>query len=180
MNASLSRWLLSRLERRTPEWVRRLEIQALLDLAARSFGREGKSVRRLPAEKALEAYAAYTAACMEKAEADSECLYQSAYRLGQRLRRVSGFTEDGDLKRLVFYLYRNIGITMQGSLPGQLTISACFFSRFYTPEQCRTMSSVDEGIIAGLLGGGTLQFTERLTENCGRCSACFRRGSGNP
>ena len=70
MRAFLSRRVLSCLERRTPQWVRSLELQILLNLAAESFGQEKKYIWRLPPEEALSAYAAYTVACMESTKAD--------------------------------------------------------------------------------------------------------------
>ena len=44
-------------------------------------------------------------------------------------------------------------------------------SRIYTPEECALMSNVDSGMIAGILGGGSLTFSERITEGCGGCRA---------
>ena len=94
--------------------------------------------------------------------------------LGNRLRRITGFTDSKDLQQLVFFLYRNIHIAMGGRLPGEIRVSSCYFSHFYTPKQCALMSYVDSGIIAGLFGGGNLKFVERITEGCGRCTAIFK------
>lgn len=178
MRASLSAWILSRLEKREVQWGRRFQMQVLLNLAARSFDRKGKSLRHLSADEALEAYAAYTVECMQTGPADAERLYRNAYRLGARLRRITGLKDEKALQRLIFTLYRNLGITMQGSLPGNLTIPECAFSRWYTPAQCAVMSHVDAGVIAGVFGGGSLQFTRRLTEGCAACRACFRKERG--
>ena len=84
---------------------------------------------------------------------------------------MTGFSKKEDLERLVFYLYSNIGIKMTGHLPGEITIPVCYFSKVYTPDQCRTMSLMDWGIISGICGGGRLVFTDRLTQGCGRCRA---------
>lgn len=173
MRAALSRRILALLERHTPEWVRRLEIRILMNLAAESFRRPRQSVAGLPADEALRTYAAFTAASMAETEADPRRLYDRAFRLGRRLRRLTGLKDPADLQRLVFWLYRNLGITLQGCLPGKITVPACYFSGFYSPAQCALMSHVDAGIISGLFGGGTLRFTERLTEGRGRCRACF-------
>ncbi len=130
--------------------------------------------------KALRKYAEFTTACMELlgsgetiGEENSDRLYQDAYRLGSIFRKVTGFRERADLDRLIFYLYRNIDIDMSGSTGSELIVSDCYFSNFYTPEQCMMMSNVDSGIIAGICGGGHLEFTERITEGCERCRACF-------
>ena len=40
-------------------------------------------------------------------------------------------------------------------------------------------TNVDAGIIAGLYGGGTLRFSERITEGCGQCRAVFRKEECN-
>ena len=73
-------------------------------------------------------------------------------------------------------LYRNLQISMSGHLPGEITVRKCYFSGFYTPEQCAIMSAVDSGVISGLFGGGTLTFTRRMTEGHETCAACFTGG----
>lgn len=152
-------------------------------------------------DTALRQYAEFTASCMRSAAACSdpdgyvpagadasgsvaggaadtelpERLYQDAFRLGSLIRRITGLRDRRDLDRLIFCLYRNIDIGMSGSTDSELIVSGCFFSEFYTPWQCRLMSCVDSGIIAGICGGGHLVFTERITEGCGRCRACLVR-----
>ena len=109
----------------------------------------------------------------EEKRAAARRLYREAYRTGSRIRRITGLAESRDTARLVFYLYRNLQISMEGQIPGEIHVADCYFSRMYTPTQCAVMSLVDSGIIAGLCGGGKLKFTERITEGCGRCTACF-------
>lgn len=197
----LSRKLLQQLERHTPDRIRSLEIQILLNLAARAFRVPGKKVWHLPADEALRAYAEFTVQCMKTKHAAPRVLYRQAYAVGSRVRRLTGITDSHAIEQLVFYLYSNIRIQMFGNLPapatagnipnrpdsgsrsaalhdehgehGEIVVTDCYFSRYYTPAQCVVMSSVDSGIIAGLCGGGTLTFTERITEGCGRCRACF-------
>ena len=197
---SAARGILRALERYTPAWVVCLEIRILYRTTARAFGvpekkiplwsagqalrirdvRQalrtgfaGQTLRNGYAEQALRDYAAYSARCLMRCNADPGRIYREAYRTGERIRRLTGYTEKADLERLVFYLYRNIGILMDGHLPGEVTVSSCFFSRFYTPEQCALMSYMDSGMIAGILGGGKIEFTERITEGCGGCKAFF-------
>ena len=238
----LSRKLLQQLERHTPDRIRSLETQILLNLAARAFRVPGKKVWHLPADDALRAYAEFTVQCMKTKHAAPRVLYRQAYAVGSRVRRLTGITDSHAIEQLVFYLYSNIRIQMFGNLPaivkneqnrntqnnneqnrntqnnneqnrntqnnneqnrntqnnneqnrntqnnneqnvskqdypayGEIVVTDCYFSRFYTPEQCAVMSSVDSGIIAGLCGGGTLTFTERITEGCRRCRACFSK-----
>ena len=170
---SAARGILRALEQYTPAWVVCLEIRILYRTTARAFGVPEKKIPLWSAGQALRDYAAYSARCLMRCKADPGRIYREAYRTGERVRRLTGFTEKADLERLVFYLYRNIGILMDGHLPGEIKVSSCYFSRFYTPEQCALMSYMDSGIIAGILGGGKIEFTERITEGCGGCKAFF-------
>lgn len=178
MRAYVFRKLLQRMRRHTPAWFACIELQILLCLTAKAYRMPGRRIWFLPVKRALREYAAFTVRCMESGKEGAEKLYPYAYALGKRIRRVTGFKQQEDLWQLVFWLYRNIGIDMRGKLPGELIIPNCYFSRYYTPVQCALMSHVDTGVIAGLYGGGKLVFTERITEGCGRCKACFQGKRG--
>ena len=167
------------LERRTPAPLVSLQLQILLNAAARAFGVPGKRIWRLPLSEALQEYAEFTQKHTALPRIDPRKLSATYYALGSRIRRITGFTEAGELQRLVFYLYRNIRIAMTGNIPGTITVSACYFSRFYSADQCRLMAYADSGFIAGLYGGGHLEFSARLTEGCGRCAACFYGAGDN-
>lgn len=179
MREQISKRLLSRLEKKTPDFFRRRQIQILMDLAAESFGVPKEKLRKGSAEKALRQYAGFTCLCMDAGAEEEEKLYQDAYRLGDKIRQITGLTEDEDLHRLIILLYRNIGIKMRikGNLgtehAGEVTVTKCYFSRVYSPEECRLMSFVDSGIVAGICGGGKLRFSQRITEGCESCRACF-------
>ena len=176
MRARIARKLLRRLECHTPALLVGVQLQILLNLAARAFHAPGKSVWRRAPGQALREYAEFTVGCMRRGGAEPENLYRSAFDLGNRLRRLTGFTDAEDAERLIFYLYRNLQIDMDGHLPGEITVRKCYFSGFYAPEQCALMSAVDSGVMSGLLGGGTLTFTRRITEGCGSCAARFTGG----
>ena len=178
LTVPVTRGILRALERHTPGWVICLELRVLCNTTARAFGVPERKLRTWSAEKALQEYAVFSAECLNAGGQDPARLYREAYRTGARVRRLTGFTEKRDLERLVFYLYRNLGIRMGGQLPGEVTVSRCYFSRFYTPEQCALMSHVDSGMIAGIFGGGKLEFSERITGGCGRCRAHFTEGCG--
>lgn len=98
-------------------------------------------------------------------------MYRCSFDLGKRLRLITGLVETEDLKQLVFFLYKNIGIEMSGNCPGTIGVSTCFFSDYYDPEQCRLISAMDAGIICGILGGGKFGFSQRITEGCTCCRA---------
>ena len=173
MREKIFRKLLDRLEIRTPGSLLCFQYQILTDLTARAFRAPRIRVWNLGPEKAFEAYARFSAETMKKYPGDTDRLFREAYRTGRSLRILTGFRENEDLQRLVFYLYRNIRIRMKGTLPGSVRVSTCYFSLLYSPPMCALMSQADSGIVSGLFGGGTLAFTERITEGCGECWACF-------
>ena len=171
--STIMKKLLNTAAKRAPGLFRRIELQILCDLAADTFGQKRIRIWTLPPDQALKAYAAFTVRCMEETPVDKAALYRSACRLGRKVRRVTGFRDDGDIRKLIFLLYQNIGICMDGRIPGVIRIRKCYFSRFYTPAQCRMMSAVDAGVITGICGGGKLRFTDRITEGCPQCRAYF-------
>ena len=175
MREKFFRILLKLLEKHTPSLFKSIQLQILLDATAEAFDRPGRRIWHLPADQALAAYADYTTSCSSTAGTDRRRVYQSALRLGRKIRRITGFRRQEDLERLVFYLYGNIGIKMKGHLPGEILIPSCYFSNIYSPAQCRVMSLMDWGVISGICGGGKLVFTERLTQGCGRCLACLAK-----
>lgn len=195
MRATVFRGLLTILEKHTPDRIAAIEIQILMSATERAFGRRGPAVWFRTPRRARSLYAAFTTSCLHdsgvrsrdsRPQADSrmqavkrEALRREARKLGSAIRRVTGFRKKKDLTRLIFYLYKTIGIRMSGELPGDITVSRCFFSHCYTPRDCAVMSLMDEGVIAGICGGGRLVFSERLTEGCGRCRACFTQMSSH-
>ncbi len=174
MRAYLFRKLLNRIWRQRPHWFASLQLQILLGISARAYRMPGKIILFLNPQRALRKYASYTVRCMESGTEGEKRLYKAALSVGTRIRQITGFTQKEDLRRLIILLYRNIGITLKGQLPGNIAITRCYFSRYYTPEQCRVMSNVDAGVIAGIFGGGNLVFTERITEGCKSCKACLK------
>lgn len=164
--------MLGFLESHPSKIIARAEIQILFRATAKAFEKRGCCV--LFSKDPLKEYALFTAACMET-PADRGRLYAVSLTLGRKIRKVTGFTDASLLKRLVFLLYRNIGITMTGQLPGMVTVTACYFAGVYSKEQCSFISAMDAGIIAGICGDGTLAFSKRITEGCKQCTACFRK-----
>ena len=178
MRARLFRGLLHRWERRVPEILRRIQLQILMNLTAKAFRAPAERLWTRPWREGLSVYVEYTRKCAQIMDTDPERLYALSFALGERLRRIAGFTEDDDLCRLVFWLYRGIGIDMGGRLPGAVTVSGCFFSDYYTPDVCALISNMDSGIVGGIMGGGRLVFSGRITEGAGGCRACLVRGRG--
>ncbi|MBR1812287.1 MAG: hypothetical protein IJ773_00525 [Lachnospiraceae bacterium] len=178
------------LEERTPSWFRKLEICLLARLTAKAFQKVSFRFNDIPdmpsllgttAAEALALYRDYTAASLKNHPKEEqtvlrESLHTRAFRLGRMLSRLPGLQKEGAKKRLVFLLYRNIAITLEGDLPGNLTVPACSFASAYTPEVCFVMSGLDAGVIEGIFGGGTLSFSKRLTEGAPACHAVLQTG----
>lgn len=94
---------------------------------------------------------------------------------GYRLRlKVRGTRDAMAAARLI---YRNLGIDFRGSAEGAVRIRRCAFAAVYTPRVCALMSALDRGLLAGLTGGGALEFRQRITEGADSCRACFREGT---
>lgn len=156
---------------------RRIELQVLMNLTARAFGKPAKRIWTLPNNEALRMYAEYTRDHLQ-ADTDEhllERMNKEAYQVGKRLRALFHLRQQADIERFTFALYQNIGIKMEGNIPGNLCVRHCFFSRFYSPAVCLAASALDDGIISGLSGGGELHFQQRITEGCPCCLATFKK-----
>lgn len=152
---------------------RRVQLQLLMNLTARAFGRKPLRIWTLPCGEALHVYAAYTRDLLltEPDEVLLGRMNEEAYSMGRRLRRLFRIKSQAAAERLVVQLYRNIGICLEGHIPGQLCFRRCFFSRYYTPAVCKAASALDDGIVRGLSGCGPLHFEQRITEGCSCCLA---------
>ncbi|MCD7735553.1 MAG: hypothetical protein LUI07_01060, partial [Lachnospiraceae bacterium] len=98
-------------------------------------------------------------------------LYHMARHLGTQLRRGLKPENERECQAVIALLYRNIGIKIQESSPGEFTVQKCYFSTFYTPEICAVISAIDQGIFAGIYKKGSLTFRERITEGRHTCKA---------
>ena len=68
-------------------------------------------------------------------------------------------------------IYKALKIDFQGDPQGEVQIKRCYFSQYYSGEVCRVISSLDEGLVAGLSGGLKMEFTQRITEANPCCTA---------
>lgn len=150
---------------------RRIQLQILMNLAAKATGQRTPYLLGMPSEKALEFFARFTALHLPQPATQQERLYTEAYHLGSLLRKILHVKTNEQLTQTAILLYRNIGIDMQGSLPGEVCVNQCFFSNHYTPGICTVASLMDAGVICGLAQGTQLQFTHRITEGCTKCKA---------
>ena len=157
----------------TQPFVQKIVLQVLMHTTARAFHTRGMNLFFASSDKALKTYAMFTRKCMEELDCNHEHLYACAYALGQQVRRITGLRKHEDIQNLIFLLYRNIGISMDGLLPGTIFVRKCYFAQIYTPEQCALISAMDDGIIAGLFSSGSFSFSQRITEGCAHCTAFF-------
>jgi hypothetical protein len=169
-----------RLLSRTPSIVKKQAMVQLFRSTAQAFRCEMPRLSGLSREQCLQEYARFTAEGAEEAlRRGSELaelqgrLYRNAYRLGRTpgwLLHVQGVE---DVMTLGSFLYGLLDIEFQGSSDGEITISRCYFSSFYSPEVCQVMSAMDRGLLAGMAGGGELVFSQRITDGQACCRARF-------
>lgn len=166
-----------------PAWsvslITKFGLRQLSRLTADAFGSAPPDLRGLSARGCLQRYADYTsqqaARVIDTAAAAvvRERLFQNARRLGSRLRWLFHLTDQREVLAASQLIYRLLEITMSAREDGAVTISRCFFSQYYSGATCRLISALDEGMAAGLSGGGALVFHERLTDGSDCCRASF-------
>jgi hypothetical protein len=101
-------------------------------------------------------------------EATRERLHSGAVALGEMTRRRLGLRCPDDAFAALRLLYHQIGIEMSGGPTGEMVVGRCFFADHYTQPICQLMAALDQGLVSGLFGGASLEFSERLTGG-GRC-----------
>ena len=98
-------------------------------------------------------------------------LFQNAYRIGQQFKADFNINTAEEVMRMGALIYKFLKIDFQGEPQGNIVIKRCFFSAYYSSKVCRLISSLDEGLLAGLSGGGKLSFSQRITEGNECCRA---------
>ncbi len=155
-----------------------MEIRILTRQTARVFGIKAPRTAGLSAQEVLHRYAVFTADAAARAiesgqdlKALRRDLFRMACRLGTGVRRWLAPRDERECQAAFGMLYRNIGIAIREVRPGEFCVSHCYFSSFYTPEVCRVISAIDQGIYAGIFSGGKLVFRQRITEGEDACRA---------
>ena len=172
-----------------PEWLQKVEAEALMEVFARAFDVEAPELDSFAADEALAAFREFTAACIDAVSEDAdvaaryrERLGEGAYDLGAKVRALLMVRRSQALHVTRFF-YRGIGIELTGELPGALRFGPCFFAERYTPANCWFMSAFDEGFMRGMMGDRksacSLSFSCRLTEGADCCRARMDRGEAN-
>lgn len=158
-----------------PLSVKKEKLKQLFRLTAHAFGCETEFQDNFPYSKLLKSYAVFvqdqsTRAHLEFRDISSirKKLYQNAYKTGLELRKslnIHGVSEVMEFTRI---FYKLLGINFSGQKSGEFVIDNCFFADHFSPETCNLISSLDEGIAAGL-SDGKLEFFQRKTEGGDCC-----------
>ena len=172
--------LLLRLPDNLPTIVKRQALVQLFRSTTAAFQCNMVRLSGLSRDQCLQEYARFTADQAGQALRSGsdlsdlrERLYWNAYCLGRTPGRLLGIRSVDDVMALGRLLYSILDIEFDGSGNGEITISRCYFSSFYSPEVCRLISAMDSGLLAGLAGAGDLVFTQRITEGQPCCRGHF-------
>lgn len=175
--------LLKLLQVYIPEFIKNQKLIELFRLTADAFQIELPELRGLSFAECLAKYAEFT-----KQQAESYLqsdrpiedvkfrLYQNSFILGQNLRKSLRIITFAEAVTALKIIYKVIGIDFQCDQQGEIVIKQCFFSKYYSGEVCMLISSLDEGLAAGLSGGGRLGFNQRITEGNCCCKGYFTGG----
>ena len=153
---------------------RKKGLTELFRLTATAFGREAPNLRGQSSAKILDGYVRFTRSETEKAIQNGTApvlrinLYEQALILGRDIRAKLPICSQADAAAALTSLYGLLAIDMAVDPRGAVTVRRCSFAGHYTPEVCRFMSAMDEGIVSGLCSG-QLTFSQRLTEGTDRC-----------
>ncbi len=159
-----------------PNKLKIKKLRELLEVTAKAFQIQQPPIEGTHFANALGAYAAFTRdAAKQQMDIIKDVsvlkrqLYDGAFRFGERLREELRIDSRKDALKAARLLYRAIGIDFRCSESGEVIINRCYFSNIYSCEVCWIISSLDEGLIAGLSAGGRLWFVSRITEGSSSC-----------
>jgi len=162
-----------------PGFIKKKKLLELFRLTAEAFQCEPPDLRGLTYERLLSKYALFT-----KEQAESyfnsgspidelkQRLYQNSYIYGQKLKKSFHIASRKDAVTMLEVIYKLIEIDFKYT-QDEFIIKRCFFSKYYSKEVCKLISSMDDGLAAGLLGE-RLSFYQRITEDCNCCKGYFR------
>lgn len=163
-----------------PTWIKKQYLQQLFDLTASAFQDQAPQIKTLSYKQGLLQFANYSKTQTENSirlkrdlELIKNRLYKNAFQLGLNIRKRFKIKTAQEIIILSKVIYRVLGTDFDVDLHGEVLIKKCYFSQFYSQEVCEIISSIDEGVAAGLSGGGKLSFVQRMTEGKDCCRAYF-------
>jgi hypothetical protein len=171
------------LDGHVPAVARRAALRALFATTAAGFGRPVPPLEGLDADALLRRYALFTSEQAEAALRDGQDLpalqdrlERGTRALGARLRAGLRLRSTEDAMAAARVVYGLLDIDFRGTGNGEITVRRCPFSEVYSAEVCRLVGALDSGLLAGLSGGGRLEFTQRITEGAPCCLARLHPG----
>jgi hypothetical protein len=163
-----------------PEFIKKKKLNDLFFLTADAFQSNPPEFRGSSFKDSLYEYALFTkdqaASYFQSGRPLEEVkcrLYHNSCIFGKKLRRSLHVVTWEETVIALKTIYKLIGIDFQCDSQGEFKIKQCFFSKYYSGEVCKLISSMDEGLAAGLSAGGRLYFNQRITEGCECCKGYF-------
>ncbi len=164
--------------------IRARAIKELSRITAAAFEVECPPPENSSPARLLSRYALFTRQEAERALTSGASvtvlrgrLRDNAQNLAREIRRRFRLRTPRDVMSAARLLYRMIEIDLAGTPGGEIVVRRCFFCRIYSPRVCELISALDEGILAGLAGGGELRFLDRMTAGSEYCRAQFAFGA---
>lgn len=159
---------------------KRIQLKLMAELLSRATGEKAPALRGCH-EQRLADFARFSARCAQHAleQADGgralgRAVRAQAFGLGQQLGSLPIF-RSADPLDILQGLYANINIELIGKASGEMRMTRCMFADYYQASECAFMAHFDEGVMAGLLGDGSLSFHQRISEGALCCCALFEK-----
>jgi len=170
-----------------PAFIKKRKLSELFITAAGVFKADMQNIEGLSHQELLGVFALFTEAQVQRAtergadlDGIKKELYERARDLGRKIREDFRIRRFEDVLEACRILYRILGIDFRGDNRGEIIIRTCYFSKVYSPQTCRIMSAMDEGVVAGLSNGAILTFSQRITEDKPCCLARIEFGEFSP
>jgi hypothetical protein len=160
-----------------PVGLKRRKLCSLFSLTASAFSLQVPILDPFSYDKILHLYAVFTREAVEYALRNGieihtiqRRLFDGGCKMGNDVRRELRITSYSEAMSIARVLYRAIGIDFRAGAMGEVSVTQCFFSKFYSDKVCRVISALDEGLIAGLTGNRQFSFSQRITEGLPYCA----------
>lgn len=159
-----------------PEFMKKKKLKELFRLTADAFETEMPELRGLAFRECLWKYAFFSKEQAERClqyggqlEEVKSRLYHNSFVFGKHLRKSLNIMTWDESVAVLKAFYQYIGIDFEYDGQNAFEIRQCSFSKYYSAEVCALISSMDEGLAAGLSNGGRLCFTQRITDGSSSC-----------
>lgn len=166
-----------------PEFIKKKKLNELFRLTADAFQSDLPELQGFSFTECLSKYAIFTKGQAESylqsgrsPEEVKHRLYQNSYIFGKNLRKSFHIVTWKESVMALKVIYKFIGIDFHYNMQNEFIIKQCFFTKYYSREVCKLISSLDSGLAAGLSGGGKLSFNQSITEGNNCCKGFLYRG----